>query len=629
MAFPTNLDVLTNPSNTDKLNNPPHATQHAVANDAIEAIEAKLGTGTSTPTANKVLRATGIGTTAYGQVDLSTDVATFSSANLRAALTDETGTGSAVFATSPTITTPTIASFTNATHDHTNAAGGGTLGTGAVSVPGTLATGVVTSPKQSTELQKGWEDSYGGTQFPAPSTVTYKGNHSYSLVFNSVDLTGAVSSGMRLRVTRSVAAPTRCADLEAGSSQYFSKTSPNKLTFTDDHTEMGWIKLESYAAGGIIARRNADTEGWSLSVNASGQLLAGSYRVASNNSVTTSSQSLPLDKWVHVAATTDLSGTSVILYIDGVVVPSTTVITGTITALVQGTTALVVGAEKSAGTNPFDGKIAQIAVFDAVLSAATIRSYISQGLIGTETNLKSAYSFDSSITDLNITTPNDLTAQGSAVATSPDSPFCAQANDDISSTLEYGIIMDATFSTNTTLVVQAPEGGAIPTSGGVSAMSYSGQKAPYQFPCQIGKWVVETVVKANVTQASPVSGTWYNLGSTNITIPIGLWNIGYLNTLSITSVSATANISASMSETLSTLNNGESDSLITSYIGSTGYASAASTVTTSNTTKERPYKFSSQTVLYLNAKANEASNVSINFVGASSPILIYAENAYA
>jgi hypothetical protein len=31
-----------------------------------------------------------------------------SSANLRAALTDETGTGSAVFATSPTITTPTL-----------------------------------------------------------------------------------------------------------------------------------------------------------------------------------------------------------------------------------------------------------------------------------------------------------------------------------------------------------------------------------------------------------------------------------------------------------------------------------------------------------------------------------------
>lgn len=39
---------------------------------------------------------------------IATFLATPSSANLRAALTDETGTGSAVFATAPTITTPTL-----------------------------------------------------------------------------------------------------------------------------------------------------------------------------------------------------------------------------------------------------------------------------------------------------------------------------------------------------------------------------------------------------------------------------------------------------------------------------------------------------------------------------------------
>lgn len=38
-----------------------------------------------------------------------------------------TGTGSIVLASSPTIVTPTIASFANATHSHQNAAGGGTL----------------------------------------------------------------------------------------------------------------------------------------------------------------------------------------------------------------------------------------------------------------------------------------------------------------------------------------------------------------------------------------------------------------------------------------------------------------------------------------------------------------------
>lgn len=41
--FPTDLDSLSNPTATDKTNNPDHATQHSSVNDAIEAIEAKLG----------------------------------------------------------------------------------------------------------------------------------------------------------------------------------------------------------------------------------------------------------------------------------------------------------------------------------------------------------------------------------------------------------------------------------------------------------------------------------------------------------------------------------------------------------------------------------------------------------
>jgi LysM repeat protein len=37
-----------------------------------------------------------------------------------------------------------------------------------------------------------------------------------------------------------------------------------------------------------------------------------------------------------------------------------------------------------------------------------------------------------------------------------------------STTLDYGIIMKASFSTNTTLTIQVPEGCTIPTSGGVN-----------------------------------------------------------------------------------------------------------------------------------------------------------------
>jgi hypothetical protein len=77
-----------------------------------------------TPSAATLTNATGL-PIATGVSGLGTGVATFlatpSSANLRSALTDETGTGSAVFATSPTLVTPILGTPTSATL--TNATG--------------------------------------------------------------------------------------------------------------------------------------------------------------------------------------------------------------------------------------------------------------------------------------------------------------------------------------------------------------------------------------------------------------------------------------------------------------------------------------------------------------------------
>lgn len=68
---------------------------------------------------------TGAITTSAGAV--ATSLGSFTSASLIAALTDESGSGLAIFQTSPSIITPTIVSFANATHNHQNAAGGGAL----------------------------------------------------------------------------------------------------------------------------------------------------------------------------------------------------------------------------------------------------------------------------------------------------------------------------------------------------------------------------------------------------------------------------------------------------------------------------------------------------------------------
>lgn len=46
--FPASLDSLTNPSSGDSLASPSHAAQHANINDAMEAVQAKLGVGAGT-----------------------------------------------------------------------------------------------------------------------------------------------------------------------------------------------------------------------------------------------------------------------------------------------------------------------------------------------------------------------------------------------------------------------------------------------------------------------------------------------------------------------------------------------------------------------------------------------------
>lgn len=48
--FPTSLDALTNPTSTSTLTSPSHAGQHADANDAIEALQAKVGVNSSAVT---------------------------------------------------------------------------------------------------------------------------------------------------------------------------------------------------------------------------------------------------------------------------------------------------------------------------------------------------------------------------------------------------------------------------------------------------------------------------------------------------------------------------------------------------------------------------------------------------
>ena len=46
--FPTSIDSFTNPTSGDTLDSPSHAAQHANINDAMVAVQTKLGTGSGT-----------------------------------------------------------------------------------------------------------------------------------------------------------------------------------------------------------------------------------------------------------------------------------------------------------------------------------------------------------------------------------------------------------------------------------------------------------------------------------------------------------------------------------------------------------------------------------------------------
>jgi len=398
----------------------------------------------------------------------------------------------------------------------------------------------------ATAYADGWTPILGVT----PNTVTSNGNRNYDLVFNSVDLTSTLSPNMKLRATRTIAAPSQCTDLESSSSQYFSRTSANlgsTMTFTDDFTVSAWVKLESYPGTSMsIASRYNGTSGWKLEITSSGQpRLVGFNASSANASYVNSYASIPLNKWVHVTAQLDMSAftattTTSYIMIDGVDVPAAVTRSGTNpTALVQAGN-LEIGSQNG-GTEPFDGKIAQVAIYSAKVLQATIKASCNQTLSGSETSLISAYSFNGVITDLNTTNANNLTANAGAVATNADSPY---ANAVTAGLLEYAEVNSVTFSTNTTVNVRVPDSSLLPTSGGVSAMSYATTANPYGLPFFTK---VLALVRAPSSFITTIAGADISgLTSTvyipqNSTIKISLW-VGRVTNVSGAGVETTATL---------------------------------------------------------------------------------------
>lgn len=345
-------------------------------------------------------------------------------------------------------------------------------------------------------------------------------------------------------------------------------------------------------------------------------------------------QSLPTNKWVHITAQLDMStaGTSATtsyIMLDGVDVPAVRAGYGTSpTALIQAGN-LEIGSENGgSGFSPI--KIAQVAIFSAKVTQATMRGYISQGLSGSETSLVSAFSLSNSLTDLNTTNANNLTANGGAVATNADSPFGTQASGNISSTVDYGIIQKVSYSSpDTTVVVQVPEGNTIPTSGGVASVSYSQFKAPYGFPTDLDRWRIELILGSRIQSASGIAvNVWVNNGGLNITVPTGSWKAGFqMPGIVVPSVAVSyLSFVMALSTSASTISNFR-------YVGTAPSVSTAHSQTTATISKEFLLTTTAATQYYFIMRSQTAGATFTLYTGEDTTILnaigvVYLEPAY-
>jgi len=159
----------------------------------------------------------------------------------------------------------------------------------------------------------------------------------------------------------------------------------------------------------------------------------------------------------------------------------------------------------------------------------------------------------------------------------------------------------------------------------ITSPYWSMMKAPAAFPLDPTKWTVITTDTNSNSQASPTATTWYNPGTTSITVPIGVWRINYQANIATDQAGGTSSDS-DVSITLSTANNSESDTDLTAQ--ERFYNDTNQKVLNTTIIREKTLVLTSKTQYYLNVKTTIASANSIKVNGNVSKTIIRAISAY-
>ena len=189
----------------------------------------------------------------------------------------------------------------------------------------------------------------------------------------------------------------------------------------------------------------------------------------------------------------------------------------------------------------------------------------------------------------------------------------------------YGIITKLAYSSpNTTLTFlneinpSTSQALHLMANSAITANYYSMLKAPFGFPINENKWSI-IVSDANDRQKSSLSvNTWYysDLGSINLSVPIGHWRIYYnLYAAPIGSGGDTNQFVA-----LSTSTTSVSDNNLISRIGTVGVTDVSTILT-----REKTITLTSKTIYYLVASTSNASTTQLRLLGSFvSPTIIKA-----
>lgn len=278
-TFPTSRPTYAGFTSSHTLAIDNHAAQHNAEQGDIGALSDKVGLGASTPISGMLLRGNGSGTSSWAQAVLTSDVsgvlpvanggtgitslgggvATFlgtpTSANLASAVSDETGTGSLVFANTPTLITPTVGDFTNAQHNHSNAAGGGQISNSGISGLNTekLANLYKFYVYRNAALSTGTVGAfaYDAKLYDISSNVdviTNKGRFTvpvagyYQFVANILSTIGGTPAHILVSITKNGTEYVRLQEETTGNSANFTcgGTCPPILLAVNDYIEVGY-----------------------------------------------------------------------------------------------------------------------------------------------------------------------------------------------------------------------------------------------------------------------------------------------------------------------------------------------------------------------------------------------------